>query len=283
MLESRYLLYGLNALSRAHKSDYFLDGHRGGAIISGVYFCHENNVEARVPEIIARLIDDHWAHTDLCAPFPTEASDKQLLQQIVDCMTANIEGMRQAGHNIILPTLALKAFHELPSAITPSRVDGICRLVEAMTVMDVQANERVELPDMHDPISAANFILSEFVACSTRFTGRGQGWSGHLLTYGRALLDLHELGYKVLVKQAEAGFELYVRRIRMGPQETDKQRVEHEPTELIPLQAAYWHERVGDLTFGHQLKYPYGFFGLMKYVVNPEIRRQCLDVAYRIF
>ena len=127
MLDNRYLLYGLNALSRAHKFNYFLDGHRGGAIVSGVYLCRQNEVEAGVPAIVAHLIDDHWAHTELCAPFPDEASESRLLDRIVDCMAANMEGMRQAGHNVILPTLALKAFLELPTAITPERVDGVCR------------------------------------------------------------------------------------------------------------------------------------------------------------
>ena len=283
MHDNTYLRYGLNALSRAHKFDYFLDGHRGGAIVSGVYFCRENDVEADVPEIVARLIDNHWAHTDLCARFPNEAADPQLLDRIVACMAANMDDMRQAGHNVILPTLALKAFHELPEAITPARVDGVCRLVEAMTVMDVISEERVDLPDMSDSASVADFILNEFVACVTRFVGRGQGWSGHLLTYGRARLDLHELGYGDLAKQAAAGFELYIRRIRMGPQETDKPRPEHEPTHLFPPQAAYWRERVGDLTFGHQLKYPYGFYGLMKHVTDPEIEQRSLDIAFRIF
>ena len=283
MLDNRYLLYGLNALSRAHKFNYFLDGHRGGAIISGVYLCRQNEVEAGVPAIVAHLIDDHWAHTELCAPFPHETAESRLLDRIVDCMAANMEGMRQAGHNVILPALALKAFHELPTAITSERVDGVCRLVEAMTVIDVPSNEQVDLPNMGDPAGTADFILSEFVACVTRFLGRGQGWSGHLLTYGKALLDLRELGYADLARQAETGFELYIRRIRMGPQETDKPRPEHTSTNLYPLQEAYWHDRVGDLTFGHQLKYPYGFYGLMKHATNPEIQQRCLEVAYRIF
>jgi len=37
MLNKQHLIHGLNALSRAHEGNYFNDGHRGGAIISGFY------------------------------------------------------------------------------------------------------------------------------------------------------------------------------------------------------------------------------------------------------
>jgi len=282
MLDREYLLYGLNALSRAHETDYFLDGHRGAAIVAAGYLCRENAVEPGVAGIIARLIDEQWAHTELCAPFAHESSDPRLAHRIVECMTDNMAGLRQAGHNIIFPSLALKAFRDVPEAITPSRVTGICRLIESFTVTDVPMDEDVELPDMDDQVIAAEFILGEFVTCTERFVGRGQGWSGHLLTYGKALMDLRELGYVDLAKQAEDGFRIYIRRIRMGPQESDGQYQEHSPTDLSPLQKRYWHEREGDLRFGHKLKYPYGFYGLMKFAEGAEIRRQGLDSAYRV-
>jgi hypothetical protein len=283
MLDREFLLYGLNALSRAHETSYFDDGHRGGAIVSAFYLCRENNVEAGVTEIIAERVDERWAHTELCAPFPNEDSDPQLLHQIVECMSKNIGGLREAGHNVILPSLALKAFHALPEAITPSRVTGVCRLVESFTVTDVPMDVDAQLPNMDDKASTAAFILGEFVKCIERFEGRGQGWSGHLLTYGKALMDLRELGYVDLAKQVEDGFRRYIRRIRMGPQESDKQHQEHSPTHLFPLQAAYWKERGGDWHLGHKLKYPYGFYGLMKFAKDTEIKRRCLEFAYRIF
>ena len=68
MLNADYLLFGLNAVSRAHFLNYFEDGYRGGAIISAVYLCKESPVEDGVPQVLGRLIDKHWTHTDLCAP-----------------------------------------------------------------------------------------------------------------------------------------------------------------------------------------------------------------------
>ena len=136
---------------------------------------------------------------------------------------------------------------------------------------------------MADLAGAAEFILSEFIQCTDRFQGRGQGWSGYLLTYGRALMDLRLLGYADLSSRAEAGYKIYIRRIRMGPQESDKVRAEHLPTHLSPLQAAYWQDRDGDLFLGHQLKYPYGFYGIMDKVDDPDLKRRALAIAYRIF
>lgn len=282
-LDDAYLRYGLNALCRAYKFNYFRDGHRGGAIISGVYLCRENATENGVDEIIASCIDKHLITEELCADFPAAVPDANLLGHIFDCMVEHMSGLREAGHNIILPTLALKAFRDLPEAITPQRVNGILRLISSFTVTDVLSDEPVDLPNMADSAQAANFILEEFLANVERFRGRGQGWSGHLLTLGKALLDLHELGYVDLAKEAEQGYKTYIRRIRLGPQEGDKDHPEHIPTGHFPIQKAYWQERVGDLTFGHQLKYPYGFYGLLRCASNDEIKRRSLEVAYRIF
>ncbi len=233
--------------------------------------------------MVARVIDEQWAHTELCAPFPTENVNPQLLDQLLSCMEEHLEGLREAGHNVILPTLALKAFRDVPEAITPSRIDGICRLVESFTVTDVPRDGDVDLPSTADAAMAADYILGELVDCIERFHGRGQGWSGHLLTYGKAFLDLRALGYHDLATQAEEGYKCYIRRIRMGPQEIDKPRPEHSPTDLNPLQEAYWHEHAGDLMFGHQLKYPYGFYGLLKHARDPLVCRRSLQVTYRIF
>ena len=283
MVNKTYLLSGLNALSRANELNYFLDGHRGGAIISGVYLCQDNLVEPGVTEAIVGLIDEQWSSTPLCAPFPEEPANPQLLGQIVACMQEHVAGVRQAGHNVILPSLALKAFHDVPEAITPARVVGVCRLIESFTQTDVPMAEDTRFPDITQKALTAEFVLYEFIACTERFLGRGQGWSGHLLTYGQALMDLLELGYLELVRQAEEGFRMYIRRIRFGPQQTDKNHREHPPIDAFPLQESYWRKREGDLRFGHKLKYPYGFYGLMRLAEDSELKKQCLQVGHRIF
>ncbi len=286
MLNEQYLVHGLNALSRAHNMNYFEDGHRGGAIISAYYLCQENDVEEGVSDIIAKMIDRHWAHTELCEPFPREKSDPSLLEQVVETMSKKIGKLRQVGHNVILPTLALKAFRDLPETITPSRVKGMCKLAESFQVTEFSVDDVSGIPDLNITAKAAEFVLIEFLKSIERFKGHGQGWTGHLLTYSRAhIMDLQKLGHTDFSKMDEAAFRMFIGRIRMGPAERDIPRSDHLPSELFPLQKAYWEQRMNDssLGLGHLFKYPYAFYGLMKLAEDSDLRTQCLANAYNIF
>jgi len=280
--EKLYILAGLNALSRAHTLNYFVDGHRGGAILSGIFLCQENNIEHGAQQAIAAILDK-WVGTPLCAPFPHETVDPTLLQEILHSLQENTSILREAGHNVILPSLALKAFRQSPEAVTPSRVVGISRLIEAFKITEIPPGETVSLPDLEDRAGFANFALTELVHCTRRFTGRGQGWSGHLLTYSRAMLDLVELGYSDTAQKALPGYQQYIQRIRSGPQETDKPRPENTPTDVLPLQDTYWKVRSGDLNRGHQIKYPYGFYWLYSWVDDLDLQRESLGAVSRIF
>jgi hypothetical protein len=283
MLDRRYLLSGLNALSRAHAMSYFEDGHRGGAIISAWYLCEEESVEPGVPERLAAHMDEQWVGTPLCHPFPDEAPQPELVPRVLEAMEAR-PGLRQAGHSVILPTLALKAFSGAPDAATRSRVEGVCRLAESFEDTPVPQSEGpVDLPDLADRGAFAGFVLQEFVDCAERFVGRGQGWSGHLLTYARALIDLDEMGHVTTARKVEEGFVTYVRRIRVGPGEGDRPRREHSELSARPLEKEYWEARTGDWRLGHVVKYPYGFYGLLRHLQDDELKARCHEVAYRIF
>ena len=284
MLTERHLLAGLDALSRAHEANYFLDGHKGGAIISAYYLCRDEVVEPGAVRIISGLVEDEWLGSDLCAPMPAEDADPALLGDVVAALRSNLGPLRQAGHNIILPTLALKAFAELPEAVTPSRVAGVCRLVECFDSADeVSDDDLEELPGPDAPEALAEFILAEFLRCMSAFEGRGQGWSGHMLTCGRAVVELAELGYEDLAGEAAQTFRHYIARTRMGPLETDKPRAEHAASPLRPLEAEYWRRRPPEsVSLGHCFKYPYGFYGLMHLAGDGELRQRCLAEAFRV-
>lgn len=285
MLDERYLILGLNALSRAHASDYFVDGHRGAAIIAAHYLCRENDVEVGVADILAGLIDEHWAHTDLCAAFPAESPDPALVDRVLAALADNMGPLRQAAHNVILPALALKAFADVPAALTPARADGLCRLIECFdTADDIAPDNGDELPDLGELQAVAESILAETLRTMTAFTGRGQGWTGHMLTCGRAIVDLVQLGHTDVAQKAYDTFRLYVKRTRMGPLDTDKPRPEHPETEWRPLQLEYWQERkTRSIEIGHVFKYPYGFYGLMALAADADLRQRCMRKAYRIF
>ncbi len=285
MLNVSYLQYGLDALSRAHLSNYFADGHRGVAIIAAYFFCQEGEVEQGVSEILRTFIDKQWVNTPLCEPFPCETLDATGIERILEALEQSMNCLRQAGHNVILPTMALKAFKQLPEMVTPSRVQGICKLIEAFTTSETQIlDQNDEVVDFNFSPVAAEFILSELLKTIEAFDGRGQGWSGHLLTYGRALLDLRQLGYIRTAQQGEHAFNHYIKRLRMGPLATDKPRPEHKPSILRPHQRAYWERRRGQsLNLGHSIKYPYGFYGLVALTKKHNLVNQCFDIAYHIF
>jgi hypothetical protein len=185
---------------------------------------------------------------------------------------------------VILPSLALRAFRQLPEAVTSTRVDGICRLIECFnTVEDICLAADDDIPSWGGPQEVAEIVLSELLATIAAFDGRGQGWSGHLLTYTKALLDLQALGYGALVKQGEHAFRLYVKRIRMGPLETDQPRPEHPPSDLRPHQLSYWKRRaLRPVGIGHCFKYPYGFYGLMALVQDTRLKERCMEAAYHV-
>lgn len=285
MLNTSYLLTGLNALSRAYKTDYFLDGHRAASIIAAYFLFQEVPLPDDAVIIVQSMLDTQWMNTPLCAPLPDEPADPALIHQIVRTLEQNIDGLRQVGHNVIFPALALKAFRQLPSAVTPSRVDGICRLIESFTIIDAGNSEDDEIiPNFDKPSIAAEFILTELLSTIDAFSGRGQGWSGHLLTYGRALLDLRELGYGALASKGGSAFKSYIKRIRRGPLDTDKLRPEHPVSALRPHERAYWEERqTKSLALGHVFKYPYAFYGLMALTDNALLKAQCTKAAYHIF
>jgi len=284
MLGEEWLLHGLNAMSRAHEADYFKDGHVGAAVIASYYLCRDADVEDGVAPLLAARMADRWLPKPLFAPVPEEARAPKLVTGIVDVMRDNIVGLRQAGHNVIFPSLALKAFRDRPDAVTRYRADGIRRLIERFQVTDVPLDEDRDLPQLGDSHVFAESALSEFVGCTQRFIGRGQGWSGHLLTYAAALLDLGDLGYHDLVHDAEDGFLKYIRRIRLGPLDQDVPRAEPPLMKVVPTQRAYWEQTVGgDWEFGHVIKYPYGFCRLMKLARDRELKEKCRAVAFRIF
>jgi hypothetical protein len=284
MLSEEYLVHGLNALSRAHAMDYFADGHRGAAIIAAWYLCREVEMEPGAPEIIRAMIDEHWSGTPLCAPLPKEEPAPDGVERIVETLGRNVDGLRQVGHNVIFPSLALRAFCELPAAATPTRVEGICRLIESFTLVDdIRLAPGDNIADMGSPSQAAEMILGELPRAIEAFEGRGQGWSGHLLTYGRALIDLRQMGHEALAGECEAGFRLYIKRVRMGPLGLDKPRPEHARSSLRPHERRYWERRhPGTVALGHVFKYPYGFYGLMDLARDTALKDECWRVACHV-
>jgi hypothetical protein len=295
-MNESYLIMGLDALSRAHDERPFGKGHIGAAIISAYFFCRDNDVEDDVARIISDMIDSHWSRSPQCAPAPDERADPELLRQVIETLDRSIGTFRAIGHNAIFAASAIKAFRYKPETITPFRVAGVCRLIEAMSG-ELNYKSYEGLPSLHAPEVIADAVLSEFLWCVRAFAGRGHGRSGHLLTFGHALMELRLNGYPDLATKGESALRQFLWRIRLGPlseipaelgidlvHEVDAPKSEPEPTTLLPHQTAYWTNLQTSWSpqLAHSLKYPCALYALLEQSTNVDLKKSCVSEAYRI-
>ncbi len=285
MPDDRLLLLGLDALARAHELDYFVDGHRGAGMVAAHFLCRDNALDDRACSRIAQLVDLNWASTPLCAPFP---DTDPVPERVADIGCALLEGadtLRQVGHNVIFAMLALKAFRHRPQAATAVRIDGVCTMIRKFTPWrDVEPDPDVLPPPFADSAAAACFVLREACDAVDRFVGFGQGYAGHMLTFGQALIELAAMGQVELAESCRNAFRKYVTVTRLGPDPGDRRRPDHPPSDLRPVSAAYWEKR-GDtaVSIGHAFKYPYSCYSLLRRCGDPELVAAWEERAYHVF
>jgi len=283
--DQRLVLLGLNALARAHEMDYFADGHRGASMVAAHLLCVDNHLDERATSRIVELFDLNWAATPLCKPFPDEDPQPERIDRIGVALAEGGEVLRQVGHNAIFAMLAIKAFRMLPSAATPQRIDGVCKLIRSFTPWhDVKPDADVDPPPFTETAAASQFILREASASVDRFIGFGQGFTGHMLTFGQALVELAAMGDVEWAESCRTAFRKYVTVTRGGPEPNAKRYPEHKPSKLRPTDSSYWVKR-GDhaVDIGHVFKYPYGYYDLLRRADDPALKRAWDAKAYRLF
>lgn len=283
--DQRLLLLGLNALARSHTLNYFTDGHRGAAILSAHLLCVDNKLDGQARSRIEELIDLNWTSTALCKPFPDVKADPSRIDEIGLALTEGGETLRQVGHNAIFAMLAIKAFRMVPGAATPERIDGVCELIRSFTPWrDVDPDPAVDPPPFVDAKAASRFVLHETSDAIDRFLDYGQGYAGHMLTFGQSLVELAAMGDVKWAEGCRTAFRKYVTVTRLGPAPDDKPRSEHAATDLRPTDAAYWRKR-GDNTvsIGHVFKYPYAYYDLLRRADDADLTRELDAKAFRIF
>ncbi|MCH5376476.1 MAG: hypothetical protein JJ992_21105, partial [Planctomycetes bacterium] len=128
------------------------------------------------------------------------------------------EVLRQVGHNAIFAMLAIKAFRMLPDAATPERIDGVCKLIGSFTPWrDVEPDPDVDPPPFVETAAISKFIQREASAAIDRFVGFGQGFAGHMLTFGQSLVELAAMGDVKWAESCRTAFRKYVTVTRRGP------------------------------------------------------------------
>ncbi|MGV3483271.1 MAG: twin-arginine translocation signal domain-containing protein [Planctomycetaceae bacterium] len=282
---TRLVLLGLNALARAPERNYFADGHRGASLVAAHLLCVENQLDEPARQRISQLLELNWASTPLCGPFPEADADIANVGRIGDALMAGSDALREVGHNAIFAMLAIKAFRMLPEAATPQRIDGVCRLIESFVPWrDMEPDADIDLPPFVETAAASRFILREANEAIDRFAGYGQGFTGHLLTFGHALVELAAMGDVEWAESCRLAFRKYVTVVRRGPDSDAKRIADHAPSRLRPRDAKYWQNR-GDhaVDIGHVFKYPYSYYDLLRTANDPELSQALEAKAFQLF
>lgn len=283
--DRRLVLLGLNALARAHQLNYFADGHRGAALIAAHLLIVSNGMNDRARSRIVELLDLNWATSPLCKPFPDEQPEPNGIARIGAALAERGETLLQVGHNAIFAMLAIRGFRLIPEAATPKRIDGVCALIRKFTPWrDVVPDRDIDPPPFSDGPAASAFILREASDAVDRFVGFGQGYAGHMLTFGQALVELAAMGDVAWAESCRTAFCKYVTVTRRGPAADDQRRPDHKPTRLRPNQAEYWENR-GDraVGIGHVFKYPYSYYDLLQRANDPALTREWDAKAWHVF
>ncbi|HIE99842.1 MAG TPA: hypothetical protein EYG03_11055 [Planctomycetes bacterium] len=285
LTEKRLILLGINALARAPEMSYFADGHRGAAMISAHLMCVDNDLDDAAAARIVQLFDLNWAPSKLCKPFPEIDPVVDATEQVGKALAEGNGVLREVGHDAIFAMHAIKAFRMMPETATPERVDGVCRLLRAIKPWrDVQPDDSVDPPPFTDEAAASKFILKEASDAIDRFKGFGQGFAGHMLTFGQSLVELAAMGDVEWAESCRTAFRKYVTVTRTGPQPGDRKIKDHQFSKLRPDDTEYWRKR-GDRTLGigHVFKYPHAYYDLLARAKDPELAKEFDNKAWQLF
>jgi hypothetical protein len=285
LAEKRLVELGINALARAPQRSYFADGHRGASMISAHLMCVDNGLDEATTHRIVELFDRNWAPSKLCEPFPEGDPIDDAAEQVGKTLAGGGGTLREVGHDAIFAMHAIKGFRMMPETATAERVQGVCDLIGAIKPWrDIDPDDNVDPPPFSDASAAARFILKEASDAIDRFTGFGQGFAGHMLTFGQSLVELAAMGDVEWAESCRVAFRKYVTVTRQGPQPGDRKIKDHRASRLRPDQAEYWRKR-GDKTLGigHVFKYPYAYYDLLARANAPEIERELDAKAWQLF
>ncbi|QDS94591.1 hypothetical protein FF011L_33700 [Roseimaritima multifibrata] len=283
--EKRLVEQGLNALSRAHERSYFANGHRGASMISAHLMCVDNQLGDATTNRIIELFDLNWASSPLCAAYPESDPIDDAVKRVGETLAKGGTVLREVGHDVIFAMHAIKAFRMVPALATEERVTGVCDLIDQIKPWrDIDPSEDVSPPPFSDSKAASKFILKEASHSIDRFQGFGQGFAGHMLTFGQALVELAAMGDVEWAESCRTAFRKYVTVTRKGPQPGDRKIKDHSPSQLRPDESKYWQQR-GDksLGIGHVFKYPYAYYDLLARAEDAELEKELDSKAWQIF
>ena len=199
----------------ADKRNTFAGGHNAAAVISSAFFCREQKLDADTQkEILAYLDARLFKNPIYAAARPKEAADPRLVEGLLEDLDAGIATLRGKGHNIIFAVTCLKALRAVPEAAMPERIDGLRKMVRSFGKTGGRAaNESDPLVGLDDEQKFVHFVFEEFLRA------KGDGFDGHVVTIGHALVELHRMGHKELARKGVPAYWQWVREARAGDDE----------------------------------------------------------------
>eukprot|EP01045_Picozoa_sp_COSAG04_P002058 COSAG04_NODE_72_length_29124_cov_43.127265_16_plen_357_part_00 len=265
---------GIGVLSRASEGNYFVDGHRGAGILAAELLARQLDGGARQPLLALAHEQLVGAAADLLSePFPEEAATEEAMGFVLRALEESLDQLREVGHNVIVAALAIRGFHAAPELLTPTRAAGIAATLrlfhpwpthddsDGVLRGDLQADAAALGRGFAEESGAAfaAIVLREYLYLLDLWQGKGQGWAGHMLTFGHAVLELERLGYPQLFERSKESFRQYCAVCRRGPGPGDQDYPEpsdYPHAHLTPLEREYWERRTS-VDIGHGIKYPY--------------------------
>jgi hypothetical protein len=206
-------------------------------------------------------------------PRPKEAADPRLVEGLVEDLDAGIATLRGKGHNIIFAVACLKALRQVPEAATAERVGGLRKMVRSFgKTAGKVAKDSDPLVGLDDEKKFVHFVFEEFLKA------KGDGFDGHVVTIGHALVELYRMGHRDLAQKGVPAYWEWVRGARAGGGEGPATpAASREPT---PLTREYWaaqaKRRLGEVVSSHTVKYPYSFYALARDVTDERLKKRIL-------
>ncbi|MGI9470825.1 MAG: hypothetical protein ACR2NZ_04795, partial [Rubripirellula sp.] len=255
------------------------------AMISAHMMCVDNDLDDATEARIVELFDLNWAPSKLCEPFPESDLEPDAIEQVGKALAEGGGVLREVGHDAIFAMHAIKAFRMMPQTATPQRVDGVCKLIRSFKPWrDVEPDESVDPPPFKEDAAASKFILKEASAAIDRFVGFGQGYAGHMLTFGQSLVEMAAMGDEEWAESCRIAFRKYVTVTRLGPQPGDRKIKDHGFSKLRPRDTEYWNKRGdGALGIGHVFKYPYAYYDLLARANDSNLQSELDEKAWQLF
>jgi hypothetical protein len=283
LIGAREIVKGLDGMSRvAEKGNVFGLGHNAAAVISSAFFCREQKLDADTQKEILTYLDARLLKNPIYAEArPKEAADPKLVEGLLEDLEAGIATLRGKGHNIIFAVACLKALRTVPEAVTPERIGGLRKMVKSFGAAKnggkPPVNEKNDgFVDLTDEAKFIHFVFEEFLRA------KGDGFDGHVVTIGHALVEMHRMGHKELAKKGVPAYWQWVQGSR-----ADEVKAGQAPCEApTPLTREYWaaqaKRRVGEIVSSHTVKYPYSFYALAKDVKDEKLKKRILAKVSRL-